>query len=419
MPLPASGALSLTQIQTEMGGSNPISLSEYYLGGGIVRSTYPDGFPINSTVPSSGQISFSNFYSAAGVFVFDVTISTHTANYNLNNAMTSAGWNGVSPVLVTVLITETAIVYSNQYNGTSGDLVTGNNIGTGGTPAFYVGTLPARSTVTIQNNGTIAGSGGLGGIDTAYIPANGGAGSPGFVTHYAGTTQVNNGSSGKILGGGGGGGAGSLGPPYSGGSNTNAAFAGGYGGPGGAGLVSFNGLLIINNNNIIGGGGGGGNGGQGLAWSSSGCGATGNPYYLSEGSGGGGGGKSGQDFAPAQGGAIGRPFYCSGFVRARNSEAGSNGRIDDTLPAGGLGGKVTLGGGAIIWEAGPGGPGSATWGVAGTSGGNPYANQLPVIEGSNSNPPGRGGYSVYGATSTGGSFAFQNTGAIFGSYFDE
>jgi hypothetical protein len=30
MALPSSGAISFSQIQTEFGGTNPISLSEYY-----------------------------------------------------------------------------------------------------------------------------------------------------------------------------------------------------------------------------------------------------------------------------------------------------------------------------------------------------------------------------------------------------
>ena len=38
-----SGALALSEIQTEFGGSNPISLSEYYAGGSNVSSGTTDG----------------------------------------------------------------------------------------------------------------------------------------------------------------------------------------------------------------------------------------------------------------------------------------------------------------------------------------------------------------------------------------
>jgi hypothetical protein len=59
MPLPSSGPISLSDIQAEFGGTNPISLSEYYKGGAYVLTT--DYAP---NVPTSGAISLSNFYSA-------------------------------------------------------------------------------------------------------------------------------------------------------------------------------------------------------------------------------------------------------------------------------------------------------------------------------------------------------------------
>jgi len=65
MTLPSSGPLSLTDIQTEFGGSNPIGLNEYYAGGGLV----PAGTSgTNGAVPSSGQIAISNFYGTASYY---------------------------------------------------------------------------------------------------------------------------------------------------------------------------------------------------------------------------------------------------------------------------------------------------------------------------------------------------------------
>jgi hypothetical protein len=61
MPLQTSGAISLQNIQTQFGGSNPISISEYYAGGGLVPSGTTG---INGAIPSSGTISFSQFYGA-------------------------------------------------------------------------------------------------------------------------------------------------------------------------------------------------------------------------------------------------------------------------------------------------------------------------------------------------------------------
>lgn len=55
--LQSSGAITLAQIQTEFGGSNPISMSEYYRGGSYVPSHSG-----TTGIPSSGQISMSQFY---------------------------------------------------------------------------------------------------------------------------------------------------------------------------------------------------------------------------------------------------------------------------------------------------------------------------------------------------------------------
>jgi len=67
MPLPAPGVpLSLSQIQTEFGGVNPISMSEYYAGGGLVP---PGTTGSNGAVPTSGTISISQFYGTSNIVV--------------------------------------------------------------------------------------------------------------------------------------------------------------------------------------------------------------------------------------------------------------------------------------------------------------------------------------------------------------
>jgi len=420
MTIPASGTLSLSQIQTEMGGSNPISLSEYYLNGGIVRSSYPDGFPINSGIPASGQISVSNFYNGEGVFVHDVIISTNTANYNLNNVMSAGGWDGIKPVLANVTINSGVTVYSNQRNGTSD--------GTGGTAAFTVGTLPARSTVTITNNGIIAGGGGYGG---AYGPTpygDAGHGCPAFVTSFAGTTNLINNY--RIIGGGGGGGGGSTGPAFGHGTapGTNANFGGGNGGNGGVGCYVTNGYLVITNNAILAGGGGGGPGGNGLAWSDCGVPNATTNYYLSEAGGGGGGGRGGTNLEgqAAKGGSPGGVYYCSAYVRNTYAFYGSDGITDVTLPSpitvglgavGGRGSNVALYG--VTFEGGKGGFGAnsyAGYGSNSNSGSeSPYV-VIPYIEGSRPAPliPGQGGDAV--TLGTGGTRGFNVVGTIYGDY---
>jgi hypothetical protein len=75
MPLPASGPISLGQIQTEFGGSAPTVLGEYYRGG-----VYTTGN--NTNVPTSGTIALSNFYST--LRAVQVTI-TFTRSATLQN----------------------------------------------------------------------------------------------------------------------------------------------------------------------------------------------------------------------------------------------------------------------------------------------------------------------------------------------
>lgn len=67
MALQASGPISLANIQTEFGGANPISITEYY--------------GADTGVPASGTISLSDFYGKSNV---DVTPTwTNWTEFNL------------------------------------------------------------------------------------------------------------------------------------------------------------------------------------------------------------------------------------------------------------------------------------------------------------------------------------------------
>ena len=82
MPIPNSGTLTLSMIQAEFGGSNPISLSEYYAGGGRV----PAGTSgINGPVPSSGAISLSSFYGTSAAVPLTVSVSPAAADGTFTN----------------------------------------------------------------------------------------------------------------------------------------------------------------------------------------------------------------------------------------------------------------------------------------------------------------------------------------------
>tara|TARA_R100000329_G_scaffold147983_1_gene136228 strand:- start:1960 stop:2559 length:600 start_codon:yes stop_codon:yes gene_type:complete len=59
MALPSSGAISLSAIASEFGDSTPNSINEFYRGGSLVPNS-----SVNTNVPTSGQISFNDFYGA-------------------------------------------------------------------------------------------------------------------------------------------------------------------------------------------------------------------------------------------------------------------------------------------------------------------------------------------------------------------
>lgn len=60
MVLQSSGPISLEDIRNEFGGTAPDSITEYYRNGSFVPDT-----PANSGIPTSGQISLSDFYGGS------------------------------------------------------------------------------------------------------------------------------------------------------------------------------------------------------------------------------------------------------------------------------------------------------------------------------------------------------------------
>jgi hypothetical protein len=88
MVLQSIGPISLSNIQTEFGGTNPIQMSEYYRGNGLVQSTQ---------IPTSGTpISFSLFYGLAASPSGPPT-SGLIAHYDANSHTSgSTTWNDLS-----------------------------------------------------------------------------------------------------------------------------------------------------------------------------------------------------------------------------------------------------------------------------------------------------------------------------------
>ena len=249
MAIPSAGSsLAFSAIQTEFGGSNPISLSEYYAGGYNVPSgTSGDA----GSIPSSGTIAVSQFYGSTNRVAIALTISSTTQSYNIFSNRGGTYSAGISDVTLTVQ----AIVGS---TGASA-IDTGNQWTSG-------------DTVKIINNSQIVGRGGAGGAGGGQN-AQGGAGSAGQPAIVLGinTTIQNNG--GNIRGGGGGGGGGKgaqVTQPVKGGQLIQQfAGGGGGGGQGQQGGAAGSGTGAGQAGSISGAGGGGtgqspaGNGGAG------------------------------------------------------------------------------------------------------------------------------------------------------------
>ena len=95
MPVPNTNT-SLSDIQTEYGGSNPIEISEYYSNGPLVPSAAPAP---NGPIPSSGQISIGQFRGSENLSFIQATGGTVTTSGDFKiHTFTSGGTFCVSAV---------------------------------------------------------------------------------------------------------------------------------------------------------------------------------------------------------------------------------------------------------------------------------------------------------------------------------
>jgi len=311
MTLQSSGAISLSQIQSEFGGSNPISLSEYYRNGSYVTSN-------NTSVPTSGTIDLADFYG--GVKAFFYTFSANAQEVDLESTLTTAGWNGTDPAIVTV--NSGVYLWSDDTS----------------TAALTISTA-LTGLCTIYNYGYIIGKGGQGG----YRSTNATAGGPAIYNSGTSGIIVTNMADAYIAGGGGGG-AGSPdsgsddaghGGGGAGGGRGGGQLSGRLGGSGGAvGQAGANGGSSYSVGQAKGGGAGGGGGG-----------AT----DINSGGGGGGG-----RILPGTGGAGGNSTYDGGA----GGSAGNAGSNQATIYGGGGGGG---------WGAAGGNAGSRIGGAGGAA----------------------------------------------------
>lgn len=337
MAIQSSGSISLSDIQTEFGGSNPISLSEYY------QNASPDLVTENNTnVPNTGNpIDISDFYGAELSFPYTFDAANADTDVDLESFLTAEGWDGTSPVSITIpsdahikatSTSNAAITISSAFNGL----------------------------LTITNEGKISGKGGNGGGTGQFAGYPGG---PAITNNATGVTLVN--ASGAFIAGGGGGGGswfdsnlntwGGGGGAGGGAGGSYGGYAGGSGGytlqlgtfvhptsgltvpymwGGGGGSYSgggtrgSDGLGLPGTGNANGGGGGacgGGGRGYGNSAGGGGGGLYGNNFTTMDsglsgaGGGGGGWGQSGAGGASAGGGSGGAAIAGTAIANYTNN----------------------------------------------------------------------------------------------------
>lgn len=151
MAIPTS-PISLANLQSEFGGVNPISLSEYYKGGPYVSTA-------STQVPTSGVISLGDFSGVSAAANGDVTLVYSGST----NGTFDPGVEDVNRHFVLVGIRFSGSALSDAttptINGTSMTLITrgvGNGGGDGGISGVYTIKIPTGiGLFTIAQTGTI------------------------------------------------------------------------------------------------------------------------------------------------------------------------------------------------------------------------------------------------------------------------
>ena len=119
MPVPTiPSTISLANIQTEFGGSNPIGINEYYAGAGLVGSGTANATSV--VIPSSGIISFANF---SGATALSATLPSWNAgggyDNNIGATYVDTTCSGATATLYLYVNSSGTIVYNDMLNNYS------------------------------------------------------------------------------------------------------------------------------------------------------------------------------------------------------------------------------------------------------------------------------------------------------------
>ena len=234
MALQSSGAISYSDIKNEFGEPNNKNIGAYRVSQNIGELS---GLPLDTGIPKTGAISFSDFYGKQLNIVVDfhsggtVTRQNARTQYNNNNvtviggfrskpAVNSTGWQGGKKVIIHVNKLIGSVVHNSDNSRVA--LRTGS---------WQSGT---DLVIDVGGEGRIWGAGGKGG-DGRTNQGNGESGKTGTSAlgiEYGGGTVINIAQGGQIHRGFGGGGGGGGGHQSDKGSRRYASGGGGGGGQG-------------------------------------------------------------------------------------------------------------------------------------------------------------------------------------------
>jgi hypothetical protein len=177
-PISLAGTTAGVSIQIENGGNGTTQIS---LNDAAVRSL--------AGVPSGAIVMPTNFYGKSNSVTISYTFTSNTANASL--AMSAISGYSAGNSIITITVNNGIYLYSTS-TGSYGLNLTGGTAG---------------DTVTLVNNGYIAGRGGTGAYNSSGSGGSGASGGPALNVGIAVNITIDNTNASAYIGGGGGGGA--------------------------------------------------------------------------------------------------------------------------------------------------------------------------------------------------------------------